>query len=167
VITTRPATRDDIPALARLVYATDMTHRTWAGPGFPIPATEVEELEWDLRFARTDAWIEVAEEGAALAGVCAWAAGTASREDRTLVPGLAHVSAMFVHPDFWRRGIARLLLERAEAAMRDAGYQRAQLWTLEGSPAERLYAALGWTADGRREHFPLMDLPIVAYAKPL
>jgi GNAT superfamily N-acetyltransferase len=166
-VITRPATRQDIPAVAQLVRATDESQRSWAGPDFPIPAAEVEELEWDLRLARTDAWIEVAEEDGALAGVCAWAAGTASREDRRLVPGLAHVSAVFVHPDYWRRGIARLLLDHAEAAMRAGGYDRAQLWTLEGSPAERLYAALGWSPDGRREHFPLMDLPIVAYVKRL
>jgi hypothetical protein len=66
-----------------------------------------------------------------------------SREDHTPVPGLAHVSAVFVHPDRWRRGIAALMLDAAVAAMREQGYDRAQLWTLAGSPAERLYAAAG------------------------
>jgi GNAT superfamily N-acetyltransferase len=164
----RPATRADIPALARLVLRGDEQHEAWAGPLPRIPE-DVEELEWDLRFARTDAWMQVVEEDGApgIAGVVAWAAATVSREDRTLVPGLAHVSAVFVDPDRWRRGIARTLLSAAEAAMRERGYDRAQLWTLEGSPAEQVYTALGWTRDGRRDVFPSLGLPTVAYVKAL
>jgi GNAT superfamily N-acetyltransferase len=97
----------------------------------------------------------------------AFATGQVSREDRMLVPGLAHISAVFVRPDRWRRGIARALLDAAEAAMVEHGYERAQLWTLEGSPAERLYAALGWERDGRRDVFAPMGLVIVAYVKAL
>jgi GNAT superfamily N-acetyltransferase len=165
-VTTRRATRADIPELARLVLRCDETQRTWAGD-IPMIPEEVEELEWDLRFARTDAWIEVAEEDGAIIGVSAWAAGTVSREDRALAPGLAHVSSVFVHPDHWRRGIARTLLDHAEDAMRARGYDRAQLWTLEGSPAERLYDALGWARDGRRDIFAPLGLAIVAYVKAL
>jgi GNAT superfamily N-acetyltransferase len=160
--------RADIPGLAELVLACDASHRSWVGPDMPVPAIEAEELEWDLRFARTGAWIHVAEdEDGTVAGVVAFAAGQVSREDRTLVPGLAHVSAVFVSPEHWRRGIARQLLDAADAAMRERGYDRAQLWTLEGSPAERLYTALGWARDGRRDVFPPLGLHIVAYVKTL
>jgi GNAT superfamily N-acetyltransferase len=166
----RPAERADIPALARLVRACDASQRSWAGP-VPIPPLEGEELEWDLRFARSGAWIRVAEDenadGAGVIGVVAFANGQVSRDDRTLVPGLAHVSAVFVAPDRWREGIARRLLAAAEDAMREHGHVRAQLWTLEGSPAERLYTALGWERDGRRETFPPTGLDIVAYIKAL
>jgi GNAT superfamily N-acetyltransferase len=164
----RPATRQDIPELARLVRACDEAQAVWAGPGAPIPGVEEEELEWELRFARTGAWIRAAQDDdGSLVGVVAFAAGQVSREDRTLVPGLAHVSAVFVHPDRWRRGIARRLLHAAEGAMRAQGFDRAQLWTLEGSPAERLYTALGWARDGRRDVFGPMGLPTVAYVKKL
>jgi len=163
----RAAQRTDVPALARLVRACDASHRSWAGD-VPIPPLEGEELEWELRFARAAAWIHLAEDDdGVVVGVVAFAAAQASRADRTRVPGLAHVSAVFVAPDHWRRGIARELLDRAEAAMRAQGYDRAQLWTLEGSPAEQLYAALGWEPDGRRDHFPPMDLGTVAYVKTL
>jgi GNAT superfamily N-acetyltransferase len=165
----RPAVREDIPALTELVRACDLSQRNWAGDHVPVAAVEAEELEWDLRFARTGAWIRVAEDGDAgeVVGVVAFANGQVSRQDRTLVPGLAHVSAVFVSPDHWRRGIARMLLDAAEDAMREQGYERAQLWTLEGSPAEQLYAALGWERDGRRDTFPPMGLGIVAYVKLL
>jgi GNAT superfamily N-acetyltransferase len=164
----RAAQRTDVAALARLVRACDESQRTWAGE-VPIPPLEGEELEWELRFARSGAWIHLAEDedDGTVVGVVAFAAGQVSRTDRTRVPGLAHVSAVFVAPDHWRRGIARALLQRAEAAMRKQGYERAQLWTLEGSPAEQLYAALGWERDGRRDHFPPMGLDTIAYVKAL
>jgi GNAT superfamily N-acetyltransferase len=164
----RTATRADIPALTRLTRRCDVSHRAWAGASLPIPAAEGEELEWDLRFARSSAWIHVAEaEDGTIAGVVAFAAAQTSREDRTLVPGLGHVSAVFVDPDHWRQGVARRLLDAADAAMRAAGFDRAQLWTLAGSPAERLYTALGWRPDGRRDVFPPMGLETVAYVKAL
>ena len=164
----RPVTHDDVPALARLVRACSETQRDWAGAHIPIPSIEEEELEWTLRLGRRGAWTLLAEEdGAAIVAVVAYAAGTVSRQDRTPVPGLAHVNAVFVHPDRWRRGIARRLLGHAEAAMVQQGYGRAQLWTLEGSPAERLYTAAGWRRDGRREAYPPMGLIVVAYVKQL
>jgi GNAT superfamily N-acetyltransferase len=165
----RPATRADIPALTRLTRRCDESHRAWVGRDLPIPAEEGEELEWDLRFARTSAWIHVAEDGrdGAIAGVVAFAAAQASPQDRSLVPGLAHVSAVFVDPGHWRRGVARGLLGAADAAMLAADFDRAQLWTLEGSPAEQLYTALGWRRDGRRDVYPPMGLDTVAYVKTL
>lgn len=164
----RPATRADIPELARLVRACDERQREWTGPDVPIPSVEEEALEWELRFARTGAWVHAAEcDDRTIAGVVALAQGTVSREDRALVDGLGHVSALFVHPDHWRKGIARRLLGAAEDAMREAGLDRAQLWTLEGSPAEKLYTALGWARDGRRDVYATMGLAIVAYVKTL
>jgi GNAT superfamily N-acetyltransferase len=168
VIRLRPATRDDIPALTGLVRRCDESQKAWAGEDLPMPPAEGETLEWDVRFARAGAWITVAEEdGSGIVGVVAFARGTVSREDPTPVPGLAHVSAVFVDPAHWRRGIARTLMDAADEAMRAAGYDHAQLWTLEGSPAERLYAALGWARDGRRDVFPPMGLDTVAYVKSL
>jgi GNAT superfamily N-acetyltransferase len=167
VIRLRDATRADIPALTALVRRCDESQRAWAGEDLPLPAQDGESLEWDLRFARSGSWIQVAVDDDAVAGVIAFAQATVTRADRTPVPGLAHVSAVFVDPSRWRRGIARTLLDAAEDAMRAAGYARAQLWTLEGSPAERLYAATGWERDGRRDTFPPMGLVTVAYVKAL
>jgi len=167
----RPATRADLRALVRLTRRCDASHRAWAGESLPLPDEAAEELEWDLRLARSGAWVTVAEDedgdGSELLGVCALAAAQAAREDPTPVPGLAHVSALFVDPDHWRRGIARTLLRAAEDAMRAAGHTRAQLWTLAGSPAEELYRALGWAPDGRRDVFAPMGLETVAYVKSL
>ncbi|WP_445151023.1 GNAT family N-acetyltransferase [Baekduia sp. Peel2402] len=156
----------------RLTRRCDETHRAWAGASLAVPDEAAEELEWELRLARSGAWVTVAENedddaASGILGVCALAGAQAAREDPTPVPGLAHVSALFVDPDHWRRGIARTLLGAADDAMRAAGYSRAQLWTLAGSPAEQLYRALGWAPDGRRDVFAPMDLETVAYVKAL
>jgi GNAT superfamily N-acetyltransferase len=171
MVALRPATRDDLRALTALTRRCDASHRAWAGDDLPIPPEEGEELEWELRLARSGAWVRVAEDedarDGAIVGVIAFARAQVARDDPTPVPGLAHVSALFVDPDHWRRGIARTLLDAAEDAMRASGYDRAQLWTLEGSPAEKLYAALGWRRDGRRDVFAPMGLATVAYVKTL
>jgi GNAT superfamily N-acetyltransferase len=179
MVALRPATRDDLRALTALTRRCDASHRAWAGDDLPMPSEDGEELEWELRLARSGAWVQVAEDedddapggagtaGGAIVGVIAFARAQVSRDDPTPVPGLAHVSALFVDPDHWRRGIARALLGAAEDAMRAAGHDRAQLWTLEGSPAEQLYAALGWRRDGRRDVFAPMGLATVAYVKKL
>jgi GNAT superfamily N-acetyltransferase len=161
----RPGTRADIPALAALVREGDLSHRAWAGPALRVPALHEQELDWDLCFARAGAWVCVAQDGEEIVGVLAFFPAMASRTDRTPLPGVAHVSAVFVAPSHWRRGVARRLLHRAEEAMREQGYVSAQLWTLAGSPAESVYTALGWHADGRRDHHDGLGLDIVAYAK--
>jgi GNAT superfamily N-acetyltransferase len=167
MIALRPATRADLPALLALTRRCDESHRAWAGEDLPMPDEDGEALEWELRLARTGAWVRVAEDDGALTGALALATAQVSRSSPQLVPGLAHVSALFVDPAYWRRGIARRLMGAAEDAMRAAGYERAQLWTLAGSPAEHVYRALGWTPDGRRDVFAPMGLPTVAYVKRL
>lgn len=158
----RPATPDDLPALAALKLRADATHADWLDD--PKLRTLEEEMpEWR---ARADGWMEVAVEGEEIVGVCAFHQARVDRVGEP-IPGRGHVNAVFVEPAHFRKGIARALVQRAEAAMREQGYAEAQLWTLEGSPAERLYAALGWERDGRREIYPPMGVPVVAYVKSL
>jgi predicted N-acetyltransferase YhbS len=54
----------------------------------------------------------------------------------------ARIRAMFVHPDHARRGIGRMIVDRAEAEAREAGFAACELMaTLPGVP---LYAACGY-----------------------
>lgn len=56
---------------------------------------------------------------------------------------------LFVRPEAGGRGIGRCLLARAEQAIRDAGCDRAILWTHEQNEhAQRVYRAAGYVADG-------------------
>lgn len=130
-----------------------------------MPPVADQADEWRQRFDRAGIWMRVAvDESGAIVAAAGFAQAFAEGEP---IEGRAHVNAVFVDPAHWRRGIARALLDEADRALRAAGYREVQLWTLEGSPAEDLYAALGWRRDGRRSHYPPMDLATVAYVKEL
>ena len=83
------------------------------------------------------------------------------------IPGRAHVSAVFTHPDRWREGVAAGLLEHAEAAMRAEGYTEVQLWTPRDAPARHFYEATGWAPTAAMQWLAELALPIVAYVKAL
>lgn len=91
------------------------------------------------------------------------------REDKPLDPACdaAKIRAFFVHPDWSRQGIAKLILSACERAAREAGFTRLELGaTLTGVP---LYAACGYVEMGRSD-VPLtagLTLPIVHMAKAL
>jgi GNAT superfamily N-acetyltransferase len=58
------------------------------------------------------------------------------------------VKKLLVHPDMRRRGIARALMAAVEAEASRRGRWLLTLDTVTGSPAERLYAGLGWEKAG-------------------
>lgn len=68
------------------------------------------------------------------------------RVSRLLDPGTeaARIRAFFVHPEFARRGIGRMLLEACEAEIRKAGFYQAQL--MATLPGRRLYEKYGYVA---------------------
>jgi GNAT superfamily N-acetyltransferase len=88
-------------------------------------------------------------------------------EDAALDPAHdpARIRAFFVHPDWARRGIGRLILSACESAICAAGFRDTVLVaTLAGEP---LYASFGYTVAERYE-VPLSDtltLPVLRMAK--
>ena len=96
----RGATRADIPVIVALVRRCDETVPRMGRPGGADPARGGRGAGVGAALrraaARGSGWRE--DEDGTIAGVIAFAAGQASREDRTLVPGLAHVNAVFVDP---------------------------------------------------------------------
>ena len=91
------------------------------------------------------------------------------RENELLNPAndAAKIRAFFVHPEWARRGIGRMLLEASEAAARAEGFRHAEMGaTLTGVP---LYAAFGYI-EGETVSLPLTNgesLPIVKMRKAL
>ena len=63
-------------------------------------------------------------------------------------PHRAEIAKLLVHRSARRRGIAQLLMERAEAEARAEGRTLLVLDTVTGDAAERLYERLGWTRVG-------------------
>jgi GNAT superfamily N-acetyltransferase len=63
-------------------------------------------------------------------------------------PHRAEIAKLLVHRSARGCGVARLLMERAEAEARAEGKTLLVLDTVTGSTAERLYERLGWTTLG-------------------
>jgi GNAT superfamily N-acetyltransferase len=63
-------------------------------------------------------------------------------------PHRGEVAKLLVRRSARRRGIARLLMERAEAEARAEGKSLLVLDTVTGDPAESLYEGMGWTRVG-------------------
>ncbi len=63
-------------------------------------------------------------------------------------PHRAEIAKLLVHRSARRRGIAQLLMERAEAEARAEGKTLLVLDAVTGGDAERLYERLGWTKVG-------------------
>jgi GNAT superfamily N-acetyltransferase len=63
-------------------------------------------------------------------------------------PHRGDIAKLLVHRSARKRGIAQLLMERAEAEARAEGKTLLVLDAVTGDDAERLYARLGWTKVG-------------------
>jgi predicted N-acetyltransferase YhbS len=170
----RIATEADVPALEELiplsVRALQAEHYSPAqmnaalGPVFGV----------DRQLIR-DATYFVAEDAGRIVGCGGWSkrktlyGGDRDRagEDAELNPQLdaARIRALFVRPNWARRGIGRSILLPCEAAAIAAGFQRAELVaTLTG---EALYARFGYAVIERYEA-PMADglsLPVVRMGK--
>jgi GNAT superfamily N-acetyltransferase len=70
-------------------------------------------------------------------------------------PHRADVAKLLVRRSARKQGIGRLLMERAEAEARGAGWTLLVLDTVTGDPAERLYERMDWTKVGVIPNFAL------------
>jgi GNAT superfamily N-acetyltransferase len=165
----RPLEPADAQGLIALARACDETYLEWAPAGWSVPEAS---SGWAERFLGPDRWARVAVDrvGRLVASIAFRPAHVEPSPGPVVgppLPGVAHVGILFVHPSRWRQGIAGRMLDSAEAAMAERGYVREQLWTPEGAPAERFYAARGWERDGRRAWHPWVGLSVVGYARDL
>jgi GNAT superfamily N-acetyltransferase len=159
-------------AIAALFGACDESYRKWTPPGWEPPPPGRELDRWRGRITDGSCWTRIAvEPGGRVVGlVCfaqalTWVEGQGRAGEP--IPGRAHVSAVFTHPERWREGIAAAMLAVAEERMRAEGYHEVQLWTPREAPARRFYEAYGWHHDGREHWTDELRLPLVAYTKAL
>ena len=62
---------------------------------------------------------------------------------------IAELNALYVEPDYWKRGIGAALETAARASLIELGYQRAMLWVLAGNVrAIGFYESQGWRPNG-------------------
>lgn len=114
----RPATRDDLPAIAALFAALE---EAVVGRPSRLVAEGVEGWLQTVSF-ETNTWL-LEEDGELLAG-----AFSQLFERRGN-------SAGGVHPSAWGRGLGGRLIELVEARMREEGAERFHSWTLAGDAA--------------------------------
>ena len=158
----RQATEEDIPALHALIEAS--VRGLQAGDYTPaqIEGALGTVLGLDTQLIRDRTYF-VAEptvgagEPKALAGCGGWSKRKTlfgadrgpGREPDLLDPlaDAAKVRAIFVHPDFARRGLGTLILARVEAEARTAGFLRYEMGsTLTGVPFTASRATWRWSA---------------------
>jgi GNAT superfamily N-acetyltransferase len=154
----RPLVSRDMAAVTDLARVCDETYLEWTPRGWIVP---LAPPGWADRYLAPDAWARVAIDSAGQLRA------TLAFRRADVDESVAHVGLVFVHPSRWRQGIAGSMLSVAEAEMVARGYVREQLWTPEGAPAERFYAARGWERDGRREWHPWVGLEMVGYSNEL
>jgi GNAT superfamily N-acetyltransferase len=131
-------------------------------------ASSLEHVAHIDRHLIDDGTYFVALDGETMVGCGGWSrrgklyAGSAAQagEDRFLDPASepARVRAMFVVPQYARRGIGRYILECCEEEARAAGFREVELMAMLSGQA--MYAACGYTA---LEHIE----PLLADGTPL
>jgi GNAT superfamily N-acetyltransferase len=147
----RLATFDDVPALERLIEASVRA----LGAGYYSPLQIESSLKYvfgvDTQLIADGTYFVVEVDGQ-IAGCGGWSKRRTlyggdkmkGAEDDLLDPQTepSRIRAFFVHPDFARRGIGRMLLAACERAAGQAGFTALELAaTLPGEP---LYAACGF-----------------------
>jgi GNAT superfamily N-acetyltransferase len=156
-LTSRLATRDDIPALRPLMIAAiDELQKGFLDEDQIRSSHAIMGLDQQLI---DDGTYFVVECDGQLAGCGGWSRRATlyggdhspGRDAAMLDPATdpARVRAMYTHPDFTRRGVGRLVLSLCESAAKAEGFTRLELVaTLAGEP---LYSAAGFKLIERGE----------------
>jgi GNAT superfamily N-acetyltransferase len=75
--------------------------------------------------------------------------------------GGCELQFFYTHPRVWGRGVGQMLLESAEAALREAGCAEAFVYTEERNHRPmRIYRAAGWEPDGTARERDWLGAPI-------
>lgn len=94
---------------------------------------------------------DAAAIGRVVVGICAF--GPARQGDlavgKPVQTGTGELMMINVEPGQWGAGLARELLDKAVAGLRQHGYPEAILWVLDANGrAQRFYEKAGWVKDG-------------------
>ena len=161
----RTATADDAPAGFALMMEGFEHYRTFGVPGYRPPEDPPETFA--ERLAADGAWGVVAEARGAIAGIGAFEPAKAGVISGDLVPGLAHVFAIFVTEAHWGDGTATALLGAVHAEIGARGYTEARLFTpAPHGRGRRFYAREGWREVGEI-HVEALGLDMVELRRTL
>ncbi len=152
----RPATPADAEAIARVHWDSWVATYTGVFPqasfdAFPLAARrEVWQREAAASGPGRGLFVAVAAHADAevLGFACLCPYRTQPHEPAGQGAGEGELSALYLRPGHFRRGIGRALWAAVRDAALAAGYPALRLWVIAGNPAERFYAAMGATPVG-------------------
>ena len=149
----RLATPADVPAIAELMREAIRATFPAFHDGRQVESAARHIGEPDLALIEDGTFIVFESEAGDLVACGGWSrrdklftgAGDAAGDARLLDPATepARVRAMFVHPDWTRRGIGRGIIDACQAAARAEGFTTLAL--MATLPGEQLYRACGFT----------------------
>lgn len=146
----RPATIDDALAIATVQLASWRVGYAGILDEDVLSRINVQERMQKWQPLLQDAAVLVAQQQQDIVGFCALA--TPSR-DRDLPDTVTEITALYVHPHWWRQGVARELL--AATREQTAGQAALSLWVLVDNERGRaFYHSQGFTADGNQQVHP-------------
>lgn len=155
----RKANLEDRDAIERLIAesARGLSRENYSDRQIETAIATVFGVDTDLIL---DGTYFVVEADGALAGCGGWSKRKtlfggdrfAVRDSSRLNPktDAARIRAFFVHPQFARRGIGRMIIAACEDAARAEGFRRLEL--MATLPGIKLYEACGYHGDSRIEY---------------
>ena len=143
----RPITPEDAGAAHEVTMAGFRTYHAFAPEGWQPPSDMGAEGA-TKRLARDGSYGVVAVDVDAIVGFAAYEPAREETDEGfagPLIPGLAHVWAVFVAESHWGRGVATRLLADLTDHIRTAGFGQARLYVAAGQTRARaFYAREGW-----------------------
>ncbi|HWW62409.1 MAG TPA: GNAT family N-acetyltransferase [Thermoanaerobaculia bacterium] len=154
----RKATRDDVDAIMRVMRASLGQLAAGVYDARQI-ASSIEYVARPDTQLIDDGTYSVIEIDGAVVACGGWSrrgklySGSGDEDARALDPATepARVRAMFVDPQFARRGLGRMILDACEREAAAEGFRRVELMALRSG--ERMYLACGYE--------PLENVPVV------
>lgn len=176
----RPQPRDAVTVLLRRAAPGDedavaRVHvRSWqtAYRGL-LPSDYLDRLapvEWAARYTFAEAGPGLPHTTVAVGedGICGFTTtGWCRDPDKE---GVGELYAIYVHPDWWGRGVGRLLIGDVRCRLVEQRFSEAVLWVLVGNElAERFYRTDGWEPDGHRRLLDVHNITVdeIRYARSL
>ena len=167
MVTVRPAQPADAAAVAAVHVGSWQAAYRGLVPDAYLDALQPRDRQGRYRFGVEDADAPatlVAVEDDAVLGFATTGPARGGEGD-----SCGELLALYLDPVAWDRGIGRLLMAEARAAL-SRRFAVAVLWVLKGnSRAERFYRADGWAPDGRGRTEVVWGIAIdeIAYRRPL
>ena len=83
-------------------------------------------------------------------------------------PATVEIQALYVHPDFQRRGVGRRLVQTICRRKKKAGFRHSCLWTIKNGPSLGFYYKMGFQSSAvPREKLWKLNIPIIRLGKEL